>query len=279
MKLVEMTSTCSQRFGDEKAIRMIKEAGFDGFDLSMINANDKFLFGDNYKEYVENLKRVSDEIGLPCLQTHAPSPLMRTKEQIMPLVDKFKRAIEITAMLGCTNMVLHPGAFLSAKENKEFYDKLLPYAQEKGVIIATENMFKWKDEKENETVPAACGTAKDFVEHMEVITHPNFGACMDIGHAEMVNCEGAVKIIKALGKRITCLHVHDNDLFDDLHTFPFCGGINWKEVTTALKEVGYKGHFTFEADAFMKNYPDELIPACLNLLEKTGRYLIDLIEK
>jgi hypothetical protein len=30
MKLVQLTSALSKRFGDEKAIRMIKEAGFDG---------------------------------------------------------------------------------------------------------------------------------------------------------------------------------------------------------------------------------------------------------
>ncbi|MBP5308932.1 MAG: sugar phosphate isomerase/epimerase [Clostridia bacterium] len=101
---------------------------------------------------------------------------------------------------------------------------------------------------------------------------------MDIGHAEMVNCEGAPKIIRALGKRIGCLHVHDNDLYDDLHTFPFSGDINWNEVAKALKDVGYGGNLTFEADAFMKNYPDELIADCLKLLERTGRYLINLIE-
>ncbi len=279
MKLVQMTGQLSKRFGDEKAIRMIKEAGFDGYDLSMTNYNYDLLFNnDNYVEYVKNLKKVSDEVGLPCLQTHSPSPTMRTREQIMPLIDMFKRSIEITSLLGCGITVIHPGAFLSAQENKEFYDALLPTAEKFGVKIATENMFKWKDETETETVPASCGTAKDFVEHMEVISHPNFTACMDVGHASMVNCEGAPTIIKALGKHIGCLHVHDNDLFDDLHTFPFSGKMNWNEVCKALKEVGYKGHFTYEADAFMNNYPDELIPACLYLLEKTGRYLIKLIE-
>lgn len=274
-----MTGQLAKRFGDEKAIRMIKEAGFDGFDFTM-SSSDKIIYadGNDYIDYVKNLKKLADEIGLPCLQAHAPSPTMRTKEQIMPLVDMFLRSIDIAALLECKIMVVHPGSFLSAEENKEFYDKMLPYAQEKGVIIATENMFKWKDETETETVPSACGTAEDFVHHMEVITHPNFTACMDVGHASMVNCEGAPKIIRALGSHIGCLHVHDNDLFDDLHTFPFVGKMDWNEVCKALKDIGYKGHFTYEADAFMNNYPDELLPACLHLLEKTGRYLINLIE-
>lgn len=278
MELVEMTSACSKRFGDEKALQLIKDAGFDGFDYTMDAAYD-ILFNDGYIEHVKKIKKLSDEIGLPCLQAHAPSPLMRTIQDVLPLTDIFLRSIEIASMLECKYLVVHPGAFLTAEENKiHIYDKLLPYAKEKGVIIATENMFKWKDATETETVPASCGTAKDFAYHMQVIKHENFCACMDIGHAEMVNCEGAVKIIKALGNNIGCLHVHDNDLFDDCHTFPFVGNVNWKEVTKALKDIGYKGNLTFEADAFMKNYPDELIPACLSLLEKTGRYLINLIE-
>ncbi|MBR7111059.1 MAG: sugar phosphate isomerase/epimerase [Clostridia bacterium] len=280
MKLVQMTSSLAVRFGDETAIRMIKDAGFDGFDFSMTNFNKEVLFGegDGYIEYVKNLKKVSDEVGLPCLQAHAPQPLMRTREQIMPLVDMFLRSIEIAAMLDCKYLVIHPGSFLSAHENKEFYDKMLPFAEQKGVIIATENMYKWKDETETDTVPSACGTAKDFVEHMEVINHPNFTACMDIGHAEMSNCEGAPTIIRALGDKIGCLHVHDTDLVNDNHTMPFVGKINWVEVTKALKEVGYKGCFTYEADAFLKNFPDELMSDCLRLMERTGRYLISLIE-
>ncbi len=280
MKLVTMTSACAKRFGDEQAIKMIKDAGFDGYDFSMFEHNQQFWDSDNWQKYAENLRRTADNVGISCLQMHAPSPMMRTIEHVVPLEKTFLRAIDISDILGCKMLVVHPGSFLSAQENKKYiYDKILPYAKKKGVNIATENMFKWKDASETETVPSACGTAKDFIEHIDLINDENFVACMDIGHAEMVNCEGSVKIIRALGKRIKCLHVHDNDLFDDLHTFPFCGKINWTEVTKALKDVGYSGHFTFEADAFMKNYPDELIPACLTLLEKTGRYLIDLIEK
>lgn len=280
MKLVTMTRTCATRFGDTQAIKMIKDAGFDGYDFSMFEHNQRFWDSDGWQKYAENLRNTADKTGIPCLQMHAPCPTMRTIEDVIPLEKTFLRAIDIAEILGCKMLVVHPGSFLSAQENKKYiYDKILPRAKEKGVNIAAENMFKWKDATETETVPSACGTAKDFIEHLDLIKDKNFVACMDVGHAEMVNCEGSVNIIRALGKRIGCLHVHDNDLFNDLHTFPFCGKINWVEVAKALKDIGYGGHFTFEADAFMKNYPDELIPACLFLLEKTGRYLIDLIKK
>ena len=279
MKLVTMTCECAKRFGDVQAIKMIKAAGFDGYDFSMFGHNEKFWGSDEWRDYAEELRNTADKAGIPCLQMHAPCPNMRTVDAVVPLEKTFLRSIDIAAILGCKMLVVHPGSFLSARENKKYiYDKLLPRAKEKGVVLATENMFKWKDETESETVPSACGTAKDFTEHLDCVNDDNFTACMDVGHAEMVNCEGSVKIIKALGKRIGCLHVHDNDLYYDLHTFPFCGKIKWKEVAKALKSVGYRGNLTFEADDFMKNYPDELISACLELLEKTGRYLIELIE-
>lgn len=283
MKVVMLTGELSKRFGDKKALTYIKNAGFDGFDYTMDGVNpEKSIFNnDNYVEYAKELRKVSEDIGLPCLQSHAPSPLMRTIEQVVPLEKTFLRSIEVASILGCNIIVIHPGSFLSAEENKMYiYDKLLPYAKEMGVTIATENMFKWKDGcEEIETVPAACGTAHDFVEHIDLINHPNFTACLDIGHAEMVNCEGAVKLIKALGHdRLGALHVQDNDLFHDNHTLPFLGGINWVDIAKALKEINYKGHFTFENNAFLKGFPNELIPQALKLIEQTGRYIVNLIK-
>lgn len=96
----------------------------------------------------------------------------------------------------------------------------------------------------------------------------------------MVNCEGAVALINAFGKdRICALHVHDNDLYNDNHVFPFIGNSDRREICGTLKDIGYNGYFTFEADCTLKKYPNELLKDCLSLLHTTGRYLINLIEK
>lgn len=77
-------------------------------------------------------------------------------------------------------LVIHLGFFLTAEENKiHLYDKILPFAREKGVVIATENMFKWKDETETETVPSVCGTAKDFINHIDLINNEYFTGCLE----------------------------------------------------------------------------------------------------
>ena len=281
MKLVTMSSAAVSRFGWEDGLKMLKDAGFDGFDYTIGGAEWEKISGTEFPAYIESVRKIVEKVGLPCLQAHSPSPKIPHQISEEDYAKMSIRSMEAAAYLGCKVIVVHPGCSYSAKMNKErLYDLILPTAEKLGVTVATENMFSWKDETETETVPSACGTAADFVEHIDIVSHPNFTACLDLGHAQMVNCEGAVALIRALGgKRIGALHVHDNDLYHDDHIFPFAGQSNWDEITSALAEIGYQSCFTYEADTFMRNYPNELIPACLHLLAQTGRYLIGEIER
>ncbi len=280
MKLVTMTNLLSQRFGIEKALEMIKDAGFDGFDCSIFDDDGTTVWSSNeWLAYTSKIAKKVRALHLPCLQAHAPCPIVPGCVPVDEYIKMSIRALEICHELECPTVVIHPVCKFTAKENfEQIYSKLMPFAVRYGVKIATENMFKWKDNTYMETLPAACGTTKDFVEHVDIVDSPFFTACLDLGHAQMVNCEGAVALIKALGKRIGALHVHDNDLFHDDHTFPFVGKSNWEEITVALAEINYDGPFTFESDEFMKNYPNELLSSCLKLLYETGRYLIKKIE-
>ena len=284
MKLVTTTGFIGRRLGVKKVLEMIAKSGFDGYDCTMFGVDDEFCpeyVGENGLKNIKELKRFADTLGLPCLQAHAPCPSVPKFSTVERYVETSLQAIRYAHELECPILVVHPATEFNEKENYErIYAPLMESAKSYGVRVATENMYKWKDEKEIETVPAACGTAEDFVNHIDYAKNSYLTACLDIGHAQMQNCEGAVKLIKALGKeRLSALHVHDNDLCNDYHTFPFVGKSDWDEITTALAGIGYDGCFTFEADAFMRTYPDELLSACLSLLEKTGRYLIKEIER
>ncbi len=276
MKLVTMTGELARRFGIERALEMIKEAGFDGYDYTMSGSEWPILTEAGYEEHLAKINAKAKELNLPCLQAHTPCPKTPETISTADYVKMQKHALKCAAALGCPIAVVHPGNSLSAEENVELiYTELVSYASELGIKVATENMFNWRNGyREIVTVPAACGTSSDFIKHIDLLPSEYFTACLDIGHAQMVNCEGAVKMIHALGKeRIGALHVHDNDLYHDYHTLPFVGYSDWNEICAALKDIGYSGHFTFETDYFIKNYPDELLPYCLKLLEQTGRYL------
>lgn len=284
MELVTPTGAIARRLGDKKAIEEIAKAGFDGYDYTMFGTDDEFLEalrGENALSYVKDLKKFAGETGIPCLQAHAPCPSVPKFATVERYVKMSLQAIRFASELECDTLVVHPGIPFTAEEDFErIYAPLLGDAERLGVRIAAENMYRWKDERETETVPASCGTAEDFVRHIDVGNSPYYTACLDVGHAQMQNCEGAAKMIRALGKkRLGALHVHDNDLKDDWHTFPFVGKSDWEEIVFALAEADYQGRFTFEADNFMERYPNELLPDCLTLLEKTGRYLIKKIEE
>lgn len=132
------------------------------------------------------------------------------------------------------------------------YLELLPFAKDCGVKIATENMWNWDDAK-NESCFAACATSESFIEHVDAVNDPYLVACLDIGHAEMRGSgSGAANMIRALGHRLQALHIHDNDRWHDSHQIPFSMSIDFAPIAAALKEIGYKGWFTLEADHYLK---------------------------
>ena len=125
-------------------------------------------------------------------------------------------------------------------------------AKDCGVKIATENMWNWDDAKD-ESCFAACATSESFIEHIDAVNDPYLVACLDIGHAEMRGSgSGAANMIRALGHRLQALHIHDNDRWHDSHQIPFSMSIDFAPIAAALKEIGYKGWFTLEADHYLK---------------------------
>ena len=85
-------------------------------------------------------------------------------------------------------------------------------------------------------------------------------------------------MIRRMGSRIDCLHVHDVDYLSDKHTMPFTQELDWEEIAVALGEIGYRGDFTYEANVFIKKMPQALWPDALKMMAAVGRYLISRIE-
>ena len=281
MKLVTNTGSLAARFGHLDAIDMIKNAGFDGFDISMDPASTP-IFTDDYLAYAKAVKKRADERDIPCLQAHSPFARLVSEEDVARVLTLHRRSLEICHELECPIVVVHPGNDFTAEQNFErLYAPLLPLAEHYGVRMATENMWNW-DKERDVSIPVACGTAADFNAHIDIAGSHYLTGCLDIGHAEMNDSEtGAADMIRAMGKdRISCLHVHDNDKHYDTHTIPFAythkrpHHINWESIIEALREIGYNGHFTYEAGNFYRHYPGELIPSALSHMQDIGRYFI-----
>lgn len=285
MKVSTEINSSASIIGEEKAVELIAKAGFDAWDFSMFSMwkydwdkkclleNNHKLAGRDYLKFSRELKKIGLESGIVCNQSHAPFPSDAVG------IDFLKRAIECTAEAGGEICIIHPMNNCTTSENAEMYFKLLPFAKEHNIKIATENMWNW-DSKNNISEFAACASSESFVEHINAVNDSFFVACLDIGHAEMKGSgSGAVNMINALGRHLKALHIHDNDKWHDSHQIPFSMDIDFEAVVKSLSDIGYEGYFTLEADKYLKDFNSENIFDGIKNLYASVRKLADMFEK
>lgn len=287
MLLSTQTDVASSRFGEEKCIRWICEAGFDAIDYSMFTMDNEDcpLLGSDFEKYVLAHKAIAESYGKFFNQAHAPFRNMMPGDEELnkKIFAKIKRSIEISGILGIKNLVVHPSDFgvpseENLKRNAEFYNQFIPLCKEYNVKIAVENMFG-HDRLRGWIAPNICSVGEEFRRMMEMLDPDCFTACVDIGHAGLVGGT-AQDMIRALGgDYLTCLHVHDNDFRSDKHFPPYFFKIDWDEVTQALADIDYKGELTFEADRYFDHFPEDLMLPAYKFLNEIGRSLIRQIEE
>ena len=286
MKTSTEIGSASKIVGEEKAVEYVAKAGFDAWDFSMfamaqydystqtVADTDHPLRGADYLKFARRLRRIGEDNGIHCNQSHAPFPVY-----VPEIRSYLKRAIECTAEAGGRICVIHPDNSKSAQENAELFCTLLPFAKDCGVKIATENMWNWDKEKDH-AVFAACATAEDFNAHLDAVDDDYFVACLDIGHAEMMgNGTSAAQMIEALGARLAALHIHDNDRWHDSHRIPFSMKIDFESVTAALRKIGYSGYLTLEADQYLnKRTADDIFDGICDL-SRAARKLDSMMQQ
>ena len=286
MKTSTEINSASRIVGEEKAIELIAKAGFDAWDFSMFSmgiydwGKKTFNFetghplsGNDYLAFARKLKKIGEDNGIHCNQSHAPFP--SGSDEIFPYL---LRAIECTAEAGGEICVIHPESFSTPEQNAEMYAKLLEFSKPMGVKIATENMWGWNSEK-NRADFAACATPESFVAHVDALNDDYMVACLDIGHAEMMDDTNAVELIKALSHRLKSLHIHDNDKWHDSHQIPFTMQIDFPPIVKALKEINYDGYFTLECDSYLKAFNAENVEEGVKNLSDSVKKLADMFDE
>lgn len=285
---VESLEVCA-KLGDEEGLRLIKNAGFDAVDFSYCGLPENSpVLGEGYREYAHKLRAHLDNLGLVCNQAHAPFNLTRTEKLDMsePHYSEIVRAIEAAAILGAENIIVHHVYIpvgetvngISYEEyNHIFYKSLEPYCKEYGINVAVENMFYYDMKKRRHK--GMLHTPQALKAIIEGLNSPYFTACIDIGHLAITGYEPEEIVREMEPSILKALHIHDNDYLSDRHNLPFTGGINWKNVMSTLKKIGYTGDLTFEICNYLNNFSNELIPDALKFAQKVGRHLISLFEK
>ena len=285
MKLVTQSMHPVHLFGEEEAVRQLAKAGFDAIDWSFFEMDP--WMDENWKKKAARLKEAILTCGLTVTQAHAPFPSSvgqdARDDEIMRTIH---RSMEAAAFLGAGHIVVHPKQHMPYathkaqlwKENVAMYRALIPYCEQWGIKVCCENLWQI-DKKRGYIVGSVCGTPDEFAALLDEVNSPWIVGCLDLGHSALVGVEPA-DFIRALGKgKLQALHVHDVNYRRDCHNLPFTEKLDWDSITAALREIGYQGEFTFEADNFLFGFPKELYQPVARLMVETGRYLIRRIEK
>ncbi len=230
------------------AINWIREAGFRyvDYNFGIDSQHRNGAFSEDWRAYANQLKQHAANIGVQFVQAHAPMGAPLAEGNASFIADNV-RCIEVCAVLDIPNLVIHTGYLrgLSKEEtferNKAFFTPLLQVAEAYGINILVENFNKmcveglyWID------------NADDLLALIEYIDHPLLHAVWDAGHANMQEMPQHEEL-QLLGHHVYALHVQDNMGDNDSHLPPFCGTLSLDSLMRGLKDIDYKGYFTFEA--------------------------------
>ena len=285
------TAGAVRKFGIREGVRILAEAGYPCLDFSFCDYTEEIRSGD-WRPIAEEYRSVAKEFEIKYNQGHAPfgggalpdgrSKYVVEKAHLMPT------ALEFAAAAGIETVIIHPLNFMEIgfqgneefhfEKNMEFFSNLTPIARNLGLKIGIENLWH-KNPLTGNTYGVTCADPREHIRYVTSLNAPDvFVACLDVGHSALVDRKPE-DVIRTLGSDILgALHIHDVDYKVDLHTAPFQGKLNWEEICRALGEINYKGVFTFEADSFLANLPNEIVPYAVKVMERTGHYLAEKID-
>ena len=230
--------------------------GFEHLDAIMCGAHSPAspLRRPDWKDWTCRIREEADRLGITFVQSHVPFYNFITVPAGLPddidaMVD---HSIEAAAMLGAPWTVAHPATALGAPMpmkaskagNLEYFSRRLETASRCGIGIALENMADFDGGGRSRWY---CAYAEELADLIDTLGQGTdlVGACWDFGHANLVYASQKEALL-CLGKRLKVTHTHDNNGQRDEHLSPFRGNVRWREVMTALAEIGYDGYLSFE---------------------------------
>ena len=259
-RIVTTTDVFEDGYPAETALERLASLGYEGIDMGFdywVFEGSPFL-SDGYLDWAKGLRERADALGVPYTHAHAPAEADN--------YDYAVRSIRAAAVLGARYLVVHPVFRLNGSEiktraafvavNAAAIKKLLPVAEECGVVLLSENIL-W----------GASSDPRAIADLVRAVDSPYFGWCFDVGHAWC--CGMAPDILKKCCVAPLSVHIQDNDGTGDGHLIPGDGTIDFELFLSSLKAVGYLGDCVLEAHHQSLTAPDDQRDAILTrLLEK-----------
>ena len=284
--------------GTEKCYETIAKAGITAIDWNGVEhaLSGKRIYNQDFEGCI--YEKSDDEIdtyfapevevirrnGLKISQAHAPFPayIAGHPEVLEYMIGVYRKLIRLCDRVGCKNLVIH-GISLAIQDrdntpesieklNMHLYESLIPVLLECNVTVCLENLFTW----DGGAIEGVCSDAHEAVRYVDRLNQKAgrevFGFCLDTGHLLLLGKDFR-SYVPILGKRIKCLHIHDNNGASDSHLAPMTGKANWNDFCDTLHAVGYEGDLNFETFAQAVaaiNFDQSMLLPWLQLICATG---------
>jgi hexulose-6-phosphate isomerase len=221
------------KLSDAEKFRLAKKCGFDGIEAKPMK---------DLKAADEQAK-IAREEGTPIhslLYGWWPPFTNRDPKVVGKSIESMKNALRCAKVMGADAVLLVPtrvtedfGYRDAYKWSQEYVSRLIPTAEETGVIVAVENVW-------NKFLLSPI----EFARYLDELNSRWVKAYFDVGNVIVYG--HAHHWIRTLGKRLVKIHLKDfkrrgyewKNLLD--------GDVNWPQVRKALDEVGYNGYLTAE---------------------------------
>ena len=241
-KIVTTTSVYPPCSDLVRVTRTLSEIGYSGLDLAFdycVQQADYPFMTDAYEEWANALRAEADACGVVWSHGHASFDASCRDDALI------RRTLRCCQILGIRYLVVHPiwrdadgvvigdrDTFLSV--NAEAMKTMTDAADKYGVILLSENLL-W----------GASADPRIISDLVWEVGHPQFGWCYDTGHAKSTGYAPAL-LDDCLLPPLS-LHIQDNLGHGDDHLLPGDGTIDWDDVTSHLRGIGYRGDCVLEA--------------------------------
>lgn len=269
----------------EVGYKKIKQAGITCVDYNIVSSEDSTEKLEVI--YFKKHQVCAARHGIRFSQVHAPifkyEPNKPDKMEY--ILEEMKKSIAICGLLGSPYIVMHPlelafelGRSEEKKINLEYFESLAEEASRYDVMICIENMPYRKDGRVWE---GACSESRMTVKYINILNEKageeRFGACFDVGHANVLG-KNLREEVRTLGSHLKVLHIHDNDGVTDSHQLPYSfsdarSGLcttDWSGFLLGLKEIGFRGVLSFETYRSFTSCPGVLQDSLLQFLYRIG---------
>ena len=262
-----------RKFGEEDALKLISESGFDGVDYALCTSSGGITDLTNHLEKARATKKLLEKYSLEVYQTHSHwqgeySDDFSCKTDWF---DNLVKSIEYASIIGAKIIVIHalkvPLGVDFLEVNTRFYKALEPIAKKFGVKIGVENLLN-----------SIFWTGRKLNQFLRILDSDVFTACIDVGHSAILGVEPENFIKEIDEEFLGCVHIQDTDGKNDKHWIPFDGVHNWEEVAKALGNKKFSGFLNLESAGGFRALPLELHKAKMEFTAIVSRYLADKVE-